>query len=467
MWTGKKLVEKYMQFFKEKQHAQIPSGSLIPEHDPTVLFTTAGMHPLIPYLIGQPHPEGKRIMSNQKCVRTGDIEEVGDASHLTFFFMLGNWSLGDYFKKEAIEYSIEFLTSKKWLGLEKDKISVTCFEGDKDAPKDEFSAKVWESVGIPKERIYFFPKEDNWWGPAGKTGPCGPDTEMFYDTGKEKCGKDCKPGCYCGKYFEIWNDVFMEFNKKEDGSFEKLAQQNVDTGMGLERTITMLQGKPNVFETEMFKPIIEEISKLSKEKFVKSQRIVSDHLRAAVFILAENKGIVPSNVEQGYILRRLIRRCIRHGKLLGIEGLFCKKIAEVVIKIYSGEWPELKKNKKLVLEELEKEEIRFSGVLENGIRRFENIFNKKKGIDAQDAFLLFQSFGFPLEMTLELAKEHGLEIDKKGFEKEFAKHQELSRKELSVILQVIAQSSSLGVYPGSLVARLARSLMDVDVMPAS
>jgi alanyl-tRNA synthetase len=428
MWTSKKLVKAYLDFFKEKGHAIIPSGSLIPENDPTVLFTSAGMHPLVPYLLGQPHPEGKRLANNQKCIRTGDIDEIGDASHLTFFFMLGNWSLGDYFKKEAIEWSYEFLTSKKWLGLDKDRLSITCFKGDKDAPKDEESAKVWESLGIPKKRIYFLPKEDNWWGPAGKTGPCGPDTEMFYDTGKEKCGKDCKPGCYCGKYFEIWNDVFMQYNKTAEGKFERLKQQNVDTGMGVERTVAMLQGKATVYEIGMFKPLMDKIKELSKEYNEKSARIIADHIRAVCFVLAEGKGIVPSNVEQGYILRRLIRRSVRHARLLGIQGTFTKEIAKKVVDIYSGDWPELKKNSGLVFKELEAEEEKFAKVLGQGVRAFEKILKKQGKISAKDAFLLYQSYGFPLEMTAEIATEKGLKVDKKAFEKEFEKHQDISRK---------------------------------------
>ncbi len=428
MWTAKKLSDAYLRFFKEKDHAIIPSASLVPEHDPTVLFTSAGMHPLVPYLLGQPHPEGKRLADNQKCIRTGDIDEVGDASHLTFFFMLGNWSLGDYFKKEAIEWSYEFLTSKKWLGLDKNKISVTCFKGDKDASKDEESAKVWESVGIPKKSIYFLPKKDNWWGPAGKTGPCGPDTEMFYDTGKEKCGKDCKPGCNCGKYFEIWNDVFMQYNKTATGKFEKLTQQNVDTGMGIERTVAMLQGKSTVYETEMFAPIMKKIKELAKEPNEKSARIIADHIRAVVFVLADEKGIVPSNVEQGYVLRRLIRRAVRHGRLLGIENRFCREIAKKVVEIYGNEWPELVKNSGSIFKEIEAEEEKFAKVLDQGVKAFEKIFKKQGKISANDAFLLYQSYGFPLEMTVEIAKEKGLKVDKKAFQKEFEKHQSLSRK---------------------------------------
>ncbi len=428
MWTGKKLVKAYLDFFREKKHAIIPSASLIPEHDPTVLFTTAGMHPLVPFLLGQPHPEGKRLANNQKCLRTDDIGEVGDASHHTFFFMLGNWSLGDYFKKEAIEFSFEFLTSKKWLGLDKERISVSCFAGDKDAPRDEESARHWEKMGIPKERIYFFPKKDNWWGPAGKTGPCGPDTEMFYDTGKEKCGKGCKPGCSCGKYFEIWNDVFMEYNKTASGKYEKLRQQNVDTGMGVERTVAVLNGLPNDYETELFKPMMGKVRELSKNYNEKSARIICDHLRAVVFVLAEGKGIVPSNVEQGYVLRRLIRRSIRHGRLLGIKGNFCREIAKKVIETYADEWPELKKNSGIVLRELEAEEEKFGRVLSQGVKMFEKILGREKEISGKDAFLLYQSFGFPLEMTVEIAKERGLKIDRKAFEKEFEKHQKISRQ---------------------------------------
>ncbi len=428
MWTAKRLAKAYLDFFKENGHAIIPSASLIPEHDPTVLFTAAGMHPLVPYLLGQQHPEGKRLANNQKCIRTGDIDEVGDQSHLTFFFMLGNWSLGDYFKKKAIEWSYEFLTSKKWLGLNKEKISVTCFAGDKDAPKDEESANVWLSLGISSEKIFFFEKKDNWWGPAGKTGPCGPDTEIFYDTGKKACGKECKPGCNCGKFFEIWNDVFMQYNKTAEGKFEKLKQMNVDTGMGVERTVAMLQGKRNVYETEMFLPLMEKIKQLAREFNEKSAHIIADHIRAVVFVLSEGKGIVPSNIEQGYVLRRLIRRAVRHGRLLGIEGSFCREIAKKVVEIYGDEWPELKKNSVAIFKEIEAEEEKFAKVLGQGVKMFKKIFKKHGKISANDAFLLYQSYGFPLEMTVEMAKEKGLEVDKQAFQKEFEKHQALSRK---------------------------------------
>lgn len=420
------LKKKYFKFFKQKKHSLISSASLIPEHDPTVLFTTAGMHPLVPYLIGEKHPAGKRLVNVQKCIRTDDIDEVGNVSHLTFFEMLGNWSLGDYWKKEAIEWSYEFLTSKKWLSLDKNKLYVTVFKGDKDAPCDEESAKIWQSLGIQKKRIFYLPKKDNWWGPAGSTGPCGPDTEMFIDTGKEKCGKDCRPGCSCGKYFEIWNDVFMQYNKTEEGKYEPLKQKNVDTGMGVERTIAMLQKKETVFEIEVFKPIMDKIKEEAKQQNIKSMRTIADHLKAATFILAEK--ISPSNLDQGYILRRLIRKSIRHFRILGIEkDNFTAEIAKIVIQIYKDDYPELNKNKNFILEELEKEEKKFKKTLETGLREFNKIIKKQSKITGKDAFILFSSYGFPLEMTEELAKERGLKINKKEFEKEFKKHQELSR----------------------------------------
>ncbi len=441
----KELVKKYLEFFKKKQHAIISSSSLIPEHDPTVLFTTAGMHPLVPYLMGQPHPSGKRLADVQKCIRTGDIDEVGDPSHLTFFEMLGNWSLGDYFKKEAIEWSYEFLTEV--LKFNPDTISVTIFKGDKDAPKDEESAKVWIKLGIPKERIYSLPKKDNWWGPAGKTGPCGPCTEMFIDTKIPKCGKDCQPGCSCGKYFEIWNDVFLEYNKVAEGKFKKLKQKNVDTGMGVERTIAMLQGKKTVYEIEIFTPIIEKIKKLANiqnpnNKQELSIRIITDHLRAAVFILGDNLGIAPSNLDQGYILRRFIRRSIRHGKTLGIEKEFLTELAKIVIKLHKGNYPELKKNKDFILNELKKEDEKFRLTLEKGLKVLQREMATlgivsvgkvgamkvgKKLFSGKKAFLLFQSYGFPLELTKEILAEEGVKVDEKGFKEEFKKHQELSR----------------------------------------
>lgn len=427
-----RLKKLYIKFFREKKHKVIPNVSLIPEHDPTVLFTTAGMHPLVPFLLGQPHPLGKRLVNVQKCLRTDDIEEVGDDFHLTFFEMLGNWSLGDYFKEETIKWSLEFLTDKKWLGLDKDRLYITVFAGDEDAPRDEETARVWQDIGIPKERIFYLPKKDNWWGPAGATGPCGPDTEMFYDSGKEPCGKDCKPGCGCGKYFEIWNDVFMEYNKTAEGRYELLKQKNVDTGMGVERTVAALQGKDSVYEIETFKPIFDKIKEISKiktpnEKQEISIRIVTDHIKSSVFILGDERTVLPSNVDQGYVLRRLIRRTIRHGKLIGIETDFLSELAEIVIDLNKKDYPGLEKKKDFILDELKKEELKFRKTLEKGLRKFEQIAKKKKRLDGKDAFLLFQSFGFPIEMTKELGKEIGVGVDEKGFEEEFKKHQQISR----------------------------------------
>jgi len=427
--NSKQLVKLYLDFFKAKQHSIIPSSSLIPEHDPTVLFTTAGMHPLVPYLMGQPHPQGKRLVDVQKCIRTGDIDEVGDPSHLTFFEMLGNWSLGDYFKKQAIEDSYEFLT--KILKFNPKNLHITVFKGDKDAPKDEESAGVWKSLGIPKERIYFLPKKDNWWGPAGKTGPCGPCTEMFIDTGIKPCNKNCQPGCSCGKYFEVWNDVFMEYNKVKEGKYEKLKQKNVDTGMGVERTVAMLEGKKTVYEIETFIPLIKKIKEIANLKSInqeqeRSIRIITDHLRSSTFILGDNLGISPSNLDQGYILRRFIRRSIRHGKLLGIEKEFLTELAKIVINLHKEDYNELGKNKDFILSELKKEDEKFRNTLEKGLRKFDKMIKDNK-IDGKEAFLLFQSYGFPLEMTQELAKEKNIKVDIGGFQKEFKKHQDLSR----------------------------------------
>jgi alanyl-tRNA synthetase len=430
MIDSKKLINLYLEFFKQKDHKIIPNAPLIPQEDPTVLFTTAGMHPLIPFLLGQPHALGKRLVNVQKCFRTSDIEEVGDPSHLTFFEMLGNWSLGDYWKEETIEWSYEFLTDKRFLGLDKEMLYITIFAGDQDAPRDEESYRCWKNLEIPDRRIFFLPKKDNWWGPAGDTGPCGPCTEMFYDTGKEPCGKDCKPGCGCGKYFELWNDVFMEYNKKADGKYELLEQKNVDTGMGVEHTVAVLQNKKNVYEIETIKSIfdrIKEVSNIKKpnEKQEKSIRIITDHIRSSAFILAEN--IEPSNKDRGYILRRLIRRSIRHGKLLGIKNEFLSELAKTVIDIHKKEYSHLEKNKKFILDQIAKEESRFLKTISQGTKKFEEIVKQKKHINGTDAFLLFQSFGFPIEITKEIADEIGVTVDERGFENEFKKHQEISR----------------------------------------
>ena len=496
---SKELRKIYIEFFKEKGHREIPSASLVPENDPTVLFTTAGMHPLVPYLMGEDHPAGKRIVNVQKCVRTGDIDDVGDSTHNTFFEMLGNWSLGDYFKEDSIKWSWEFLTDKKWLGIDPQRIKVTVFEGDDSAPRDEESIKIWqecfEKSGIRSEvynkeknnnesaRIFPLPKEDNWWGPAGETGPCGPDTEIFIDLGKsinfEKCpsGDNCKPGCHCGRYVEIWNNVFMEYEKTVDKKYISLKQKNVDTGMGMERTLAILNGFDNVYKTDVLKPIVEKI-----EEFLRchcegearsnpettredtnhgiaaslcgaprndsvSHRIIADHIRTSVFMISD--GVSPSNLDRGYILRRLLRRAIRHGNLLKMPNNFLLPLAEVVIDIYKEFYPELEKNKDEILEEIKKEEEKFEKTLEKGLRELKKIYgtairgidpeNLPKGMIIQDnvmradgkrIFHIYDTYGLPIEMSQEIMKEWGIAFDEqtiKEAKEAFKKHQELSR----------------------------------------
>jgi alanyl-tRNA synthetase len=497
--------QKYLEFFASgnREHAIIPSASVVPQNDPTVLFTTAGMHPLVPYLIGEKHPQGKRLANSQKCIRTGDIDDVGDNRHLTFFEMLGNWSLGDYFKKEAIEWSFQFLTDKEWLGLDPRRIFVTVFAGDRNSPVDTESVETWKkqfaTVGIEAgvcgegekaqadSRIFLLDAKDNWWGPAGETGPCGPCTEMFYDVRPQDgtlAGKTHEEWVDEFRIMEIWNDVFMEFNKMSPGKFEKMAQQNVDTGMGLERTITVLTGKENVFDTDLFLPIIAKVEKLSGMEYGeksdaqyleekgqcwidtrKSMRIVADHIKASVFIIAD--GIEPSNTERGYVLRRLIRRAIRQGHLLGIKNNFTNDIAKEVQKMYGEAYPEILQEKVSV--ELEKEEEKFRKTLERGLKEFEKYnqdvtmnapgiglhtgevdknllvddvsIETKKYISGKKAFDLYQSFGFPLEMIKEEAKNRNLifgEKEQDEFEAELKKHQELSR------------SASAGMFKGGL-----------------
>ena len=427
MITREQLIRKYIDFFKKKKHREIPNSSLIPENDPTVLFTTAGMHPLVPFLLGQKHPLGKRLVNNQKCIRTGDIEEVGDEIHHTFFEMLGNWSLGDYFKKEAIEMSFEFLT--KILKIPKEKLAITCFKGDRDVPRDEESAQIWLSLGILKERIVFLPKENNFWGPAGITGPCGPCTEMFYWKAKTKSPKKFDPEDE--NWVEIWNDVFMEYNKNKQGEYSQITQKNVDTGMGVERTVAISNKLEDDYKSSIFLPIIKEIEKISKKKYSKNKettmamRIIADHLRAATFILGDVRAIKPSNIGQGYVLRRLIRRAIRYGKRLGIKENFTSQIAKVIIKEYP-DYQELSRNHKFIHEQLEEEETRFNDTLEKGLRKFNEVATDKI-ISGKDAFLLFQSYGFPIEMTEELAEERGIKIDLEEYNKEFKRHQDLSR----------------------------------------
>ncbi len=446
--------KKFLDFFKEKGHKIISSASLIPENDPSVLFTTAGMQPLVPYLLGEVHPEGKRLVDIQKSLRTDDIEEIGDTYHHTFFEMLGNWSLGDYWKKDAIEWSWEFLTDKKWLGINKDKIAVTCFAGDETAPRDEESEKIWLDLGVPRERIVFLGKEDNWWAPVGDTGPCGPDTEIFVwvddrnDPPKKFDPKD-------ERWVEVWNDVFMAYNRKakkqetrlakamakrvkktkDEYIYEDLKQKNVDTGMGLERVTAVMQGTADNYQTDLFLPIINKIEEISGVEYLTSDvkkekrffRIIADHIRASVFILGDEKGIIPSNTDQGYVLRRLIRRAIRYGRQLGIEDNFTLEIANVVIDLMKNVYPELEQNRDFITTELVREENKFNKTLERGLKEFERIAKENKSISGEDSFLLFQSYGFPYEMTEELSLEKGIKINKEDFNKEYEKHQDLSR----------------------------------------
>lgn len=435
---AKDIRRKYLTFFKEKGHAIISSAPILPQNDPTVLFTTAGMHPLVPYLMGEPHPEGNRLTNAQKCIRTGDIDDVGDDTHLTFFEMLGNWSLGDYFKKEAIEWSFEFLTGEKWLNIPLEKLSFTVFEGDDDAPADHEAAEIWKSLGVPEYRVTYLPKSENWWGPAGQTGPCGPDTEMFYWVGEGEPPKESNPGNDEKNWVEIWNDVFMQYNKDADGNFKPLKQQNVDTGMGLERITAVLQGKKNVYETELFQPLIkktEVLSSFSYQEKPASFRIIADHLRAATFMAAD--GVKPGNVDQGYIMRRLMRRAIRHGKILGIEQNFTHVIAKKVIHEMSSAYPELQHEEE-ILKTFQLEEEQFEKTIHHGLREFEKLLKgfetafektgrKTTEISGKQAFKLYDTYGFPLEMTRELAAEHELKVDEEGFSQAYEEHQEKSR----------------------------------------
>ena len=434
-YHSSELRSMFLKFFKDHGHAVISSASVIPENDPTVLFTTAGMHPLVPYLMGAKHPAGNRLTDVQKCVRTGDIDDVGDFSHLTFFEMLGNWSLGDYFKEQMIPWSWEFLTSPEYLGLPKDRLAFSVFAGDADCPRDEESAQLWRNCGVADDHIFFLPKENNWWGPAGITGPCGPDTEMFIITDKEPCGPDCSPACSCGRYLEIWNDVFMQYNKKADGTFEPLAQKNVDTGMGLERTICVLNGKKSVYETDLFADILKKISELSGKEYgsddetTRAFRIIADHMRTSTFIMGDDRGVSPSNVDQGYVLRRLIRRAVRYGMGIGMPEGYTGEVAKVIIEQYKDVYPELKRNEAFVLEQLSLEESRFARTLKQGNREFEKLVEKVQDgqIDGVSAFHLYDTYGFPVEMTQELARERGLTVDMDGFHECFRKHQATSQ----------------------------------------
>ncbi len=490
--TSNDLRALWLKFFTQKQHAVIASASVIPENDPTVLFTTAGMHPLVPYLLGQKHPAGNRLCDVQKCIRTKDIDEVGDMSHLTFFEMLGNWSLGDYFKENMIPWSWEFLTGEEWLGLDKDKLAFTVFEGDSDCPRDDEAGNLWRKCGVKEDHLFYLPKKHNWWGPAGVTGPCGPDTEMFVIK-KTPCGPDCSPACDCGAYLEIWNDVFMQYNKQADGTFIPLTQKNVDTGMGLERVICVLNDKKSVYDTDVFAGILGKIEELSGKKYnaddenTKAFRVVADHMRTSTFILGDPRGVSPSNVDQGYILRRLIRRAVRFGMNLGLQAGFTGEIAQVIIDQYADIYPELKQNSAFVLEQLKLEEDRFTRTLRQGEKEFDKLYNNvnmtrtllegilgsediaaaaaqaaetkklrpspdmmpiieaaKAGdaaqvkaaienrmstlnvLDGRNAFKLYDTYGFPVEMTIELAAEKGMSVDLDGFNERFKQHQETS-----------------------------------------
>ena len=437
--TSESLRELYLGFFKSKGHAVIPSASLIPENDPTVLFTTAGMHPLVPYLLGEKHPAGNRLTDVQKCVRTGDIDEVGDSSHCTFFEMLGNWSLGDYFKKEMIPWSFEFLTSPDYLGIPVEDIAITCFAGDDDCPKDEESAELWKKCGIKPEHIFFLPKSGNWWGPAGTTGPCGPDTEMHIIRNHEdadKLGPYDFEKAQKGTFLEIWNDVFMQYNKTAEGTYEPLKQRNVDTGMGLERTLCILNGVDSVYETDIFEKAIAKIEELTGKKYGESEevtkafRVVLDHVRTATFMLGDDHGIVPSNTDQGYILRRVIRRAVRYGRNINLPKGALNEVSKTIIEKYAGVYSELTRNAAHIAEELNKEEEKFSATLKQGIKEFEKVASALPAggvIDGHSAFRLYDTYGFPVEITMEMAREKGVSVDEAGYRAAYAEHQEKSR----------------------------------------
>lgn len=431
LYTSDEIRTKFIRFFQGKGHEVISSASVIPDNDPTVLFTTAGMHPLIPYLLGEKHPSGTRLTNIQKCIRTVDIDEVGDDTHCTFFEMMGNWSLGDYFNQESIAWSWEFITSPEWLAIPKQKIAVTVFEGDADAPRDQESYDIWRELGQDEKEIFFLPKADNWWGPAGQTGPCGPDTEIFIISDKERCGPSCSPACGCGRYIEIWNNVFLQYNKRADGQFEPLDQRNIDTGMGLERVLLALNGG-TVYDSDLFTSIFAQIAALSEATYVdqpKAYRIVADHTRTAVFILGDTYGVTPSNVDQGYVLRRLIRRALRFAMELGIQEGSLANVANAVIEKYELIYPELQRNRDKIIREFQAEEARFQKTLSQGLREFDKltISLENDQLDGKAAFKLYDTYGFPIELTMELAKERSIVIDLEGFKENFQKHRELSQ----------------------------------------
>ena len=433
--NSEQLRKLYLDFYNSKAHAVIESASLIPENDPTVLFTTAGMHPLVPYLLGEKHPAGKRLTDVQVCVRTGDIESVGDASHCTFFEMLGSWSLGDYFKHDAIAWSYELLLER--LEFDKDRFAVTVFAGDENCPRDDESAKRWEELGIPKDKIFYLDKKHNWWGPAGMTGPCGPDTEMFIDTGKPKCSENCSPACDCGKYMEIGNDVFMQYFKNADGSFEPLKNKNVDQGMGLERMLCILNGYKSVFETDLFSFAIEKLEQLSGKRYgedddvTKAMRILADHTRPSTFLLGDRNGVSPSNGDQGYVFRRLIRRAMRYCRAIGVDDGALAELARLYVDKYKNAYPYIKENEERIVLELNAERDKFAKTIEQGLKEFDKVLSHlPQGMTVfpgKTAFRLYDTFGFPIEMTEELAKEKGFVLDTEGYKKAFADHQALSK----------------------------------------
>ena len=457
MITDKQLKQLWKNFFTKHGFVQIQNSSVIPENDPTVLFTTAGMHPLVPYLLGEKHPQGNRLFNTQRCIRTGDIDDVGDYNHNTFFEMLGNWYLGACPKDEMIKLSYEFLTSKEYLGIDPNRLSVTVFEGDETAPRDDLAAKTWEKCGIAKDHIFYNGKEDNWWGLGSGVGPCGPDSEMYFDSGKEKCSPECRPGCHCGKYNEIWNDVFMQYRVDEVGAKAKLLDNpNIDTGMGVERTICVLNGVKSSYDVGIFKEVIDFMSDKAEVKnsdeTVKSYRILADHLRSSIFILGDEKAIKPSNVGQGYILRRFIRRSVNHARKIGLNTSVFNDIVDLYIDYYSYDYDILVKNRDSIKADLIAEVEKFNKAIDQGYKEFEKVLSgierhkqfAKEGevveniISGKAAFRLFDTFGFPIELTKELAAERGYEVDTIGFEEANKAHQELSR------------SASAGAFKGGL-----------------
>lgn len=418
----------FLDYFQAHDHAIIGSAPLIPDHDPSALFTTAGMHPLVPFLLGEPHPAGRRLANCQKCLRTNDIAEVGDDVHLTFFEMLGNWSLGDYWKAESIQLSYRFLTEQ--MGLEPDRLYVTCFAGDESAPRDDEAAEIWRALGIPNERIIFLPKADNWWGPVGATGPCGPDTEMFYDMNPSGPTGE-SPATNPKRYWEVWNNVFMQYDQQADGRLAPLPMQAVDTGLGLDRALAIMQGVPSPYETDLFAPIVESIRALASDPQPFAVRVIADHIRAATFVLAE--GIRPGNVDQPYVARRLIRRAIRYGRTIGIAGHFLPALAGTVVDLFAEVYPELEQQRQQIATALDEEESRFQRTLAHGERACAKIIDlhRKQGetmLAGAEVFHLYETYGFPAELTQELAEQAGLAVDLAGFQAAYAEHQAQSQQ---------------------------------------